>query len=144
MFLPSKKHSNNSKFVLIASPNACKSLVTIIISLGIAETNYSYRDPQLTFYLSQGYYVVAYDYRGFGGSAGDVTPDNTVSDGRLIVQMMMDEYHVSLHIVHGTSIGGYVVSGLTDQSPISIYDRNFVNMDELVEVMVRMFLIFEF
>lgn len=67
-----------------------------------------------------------------------MTPDNTVSDGKLIVQMMMDDYHASLHIVHGTSIGGYVVSGLTDQSPVSIYDRNFVNMDELVECMVRM------
>lgn len=107
--------------------------------IGIAEYSYSSHDPQVYYYTNRGYYVVTYDYRGCGGSTGAVTPENTVSDAKRIIQLMNSNYHLSLEIVHGTSIGGYVVTGLADQSSLSIYDRNFVNMNSMVDCMVRRF-----
>lgn len=104
---------------------------------GIAELSYYARDPQVKFYTSRGYYVVAYDYRGCGGSTGDVTPDNTVSDAYHILQFMRSTFNVSFAFIHGTSIGGYVVAGLATTSTLSIYDRNFATMDAMVQEMVR-------
>ena len=141
VFHPSTINANNRKFILVASPNACGNSILFIIclSVGIAECSYSSKEPQIQYYSNRGYFVVAYDYRGYGGSLGSVTPENTIHDAKTIIDYMNVEYNVSLELVHGTSIGGYVVSGISKLSPLVIYDRNFVNMNAMVGCLVCRF-----
>ena len=69
-----------------------------------------------------------------------MTPENTIHDAKTIIDYMNVEYNISLELVHGTSIGGYVVSGVSKLSPLVIYDRNFANMNAMVGCLVCRFL----
>ena len=86
--------------------------------------NYT-NDSDVRFYTNMGFYVGVYNYRGAGESTGVVTPDNTVSDALYVVALMKSHYHATLSVVHGISIGGYVVQGCTTHSPFVVYDRTF-------------------
>ena len=66
-----------------------------------------------------------------------VTPDNTVSDALCVAEMMRQQYHASLAIVHGVSIGGYVVQGCSTHAPFLVSDRNFRDMESVVQHFVR-------
>lgn len=98
--------------------------------------NYT-NDSDVRFYTNMGFYVGVYNYRGAGESTGVVTPDNTVSDALHVVALMKSHYRATLSVVHGISIGGYVVQGCTTHSPFVVYDRNFRDMDSLVAHFVR-------
>lgn len=91
----------------------------------------------MRFYTHLGYYVVTYNYRGTGASTGDVTPWNTVSDAETIAHFVSRKYRISPQIVHGTSIGGFVVSQFSDETPILVFDRTFSDMNSLVHCYVR-------
>ena len=84
LFFPAVNNHRSSHVVLLASPNAC-----------VAECYYDC-DPSVHFYTKLGYHVLVYDYRGSGGSTGDVTPENTVSDARLAVEFVEKKYKISL------------------------------------------------
>ena len=127
LFFPAVNNHRSSHVVLLASPNAC-----------VAECYYDC-DPSVHFYTKLGYHVLVYDYRGSGGSTGDVTPENTVSDARLAVEFVEKKYKISLEIVHGTSIGGYVVPRVSSETPLLIFDRTFCDMHSLVSEFVRIF-----
>lgn len=59
-------------------------------------------------------------------------------DAETILQMLCTEYRLHFAVIHGTSIGGYVVGLVTSTSePFRIYDRNFSDMNALVEQFVR-------
>lgn len=94
-------------------------------------------DSDVRFYTDMGFYVGVYNYRGAGTSTGVVTPDNTISDALHVVALMKSHYHATLSIVHGISIGGYVVQGCTTHSRFFVYDRNFRDMDSVVSHFVR-------
>lgn len=98
--------------------------------------NYT-NDSDVRFYTNMGFYVGVYNYRGAGESTGVVTPNNTVSDALHVVALMKSHYRATLSVVHGISIGGYVVQGCTTHSPFVVYDRNFRDMDSLVAHFVR-------
>ena len=104
--------------------------------IGIAEFSYGC-DPVITFYTRLGFHVVVYNYRGAGDSTGVVTPDNTVGDALCVAEMMRQQYHAALAIVHGVSIGGFVVQGCSAHAPFLVYDRNFRDMDSVVQYFVR-------
>ena len=125
LFFPAAKTRHSSHVVLLVSPNAC-----------VAECYYDC-DVSVRFYTRLGYHVLVYDYRGSGGSSGDVTPENTVSDARLAVEFVEKKYRVSLEIVHGTSIGGFVVPRVSRETPFLIFDRTFCDMNSLVSKFVR-------
>ena len=127
LFFPAVNNHRSSHVVLLASPNAC-----------VSECYYDC-DPSVHFYTKLGYHVLVYDYRGSGGSTGDVTPENTVSDARLAVEFVEKKYKISLEIVHGTSIGGYVVPRVSSETPLLIFDRTFCDMHSLVSEFVRIF-----
>ena len=56
----------------------------------------------------------------------------------MIVQTLCTQYNLHCTVVHGTSIGGYVVGYLySELEPFRIYDRTFSDMNSLVELMVR-------
>lgn len=135
VFRPTARSALNSQCVLMASPNACRHTPPCS-PVGIAEFSYGY-DPVVSFYTQLGFFVVAYNYRGSGDSTGVVTPDNTVSDALCVAEMMRQQYHASLAIVHGVSIGGYVVQGCSTHAPFLVYDRNFRDMDSVVQHFVR-------
>ena len=130
IFSPQVRSSRSSHFVLLASPNAC-----------VAECSYR-NDSLVRFYTHLGYYVVTYNYRGTGASTGDVTPWNTVSDAETIAHFVSRKYRISPQIIHGTSIGGFVVSQFSDETPILVFDRTFSDMNSLVHCYVHPFLAF--
>ena len=112
---------------------------TSIHCVGVGETAYSSSDDPVKFYTSLGYYVAGYNYRGSGESTGIVNPQNAVSDARRVCQFMTVEYHTQLTLIHGRSIGGYVVSNFCQETNSVIYDRNFASMDELIYFFVRIY-----
>ena len=59
-------------------------------------------------------------------------------DAEMIIQTLCTEYKLHFTVVHGTSIGVYVVVYLrASPEPFRIYDRTFSDMNSLVEQFVR-------
>lgn len=125
LFFPTVKNQHSMHVVLLVLPNAC-----------VAECYYNF-DPLVRFYTKLGYHVLEFNYRGSGESTGDVTPENAVSDARLAVEFVEKKYNISLEIVHGTSIGGFVVPRVSSETPLLIFDRTFCDMNSLVSKFVR-------
>ena len=64
--------------------------------------------------------------------------DHDGRDAEMIIQTLCTEYKLHFTVVHGTSIGGYVVGYLrASPEPFRIYDRTFSDMNSLVEQFVR-------
>ncbi|KAK8789579.1 hypothetical protein WA171_001671 [Blastocystis sp. BT1] len=125
LFFPTHHTENSDQLILLASPNACISEISYI------------SDASVQFYTSRGYHVAVYNYRGCGDTSGTVTPENTARDAEMIIQTLCTEYKLHFTVVHGTSIGGYVVGYLrASPEPFRIYDRTFSDMNSLVEQFV--------
>jgi hypothetical protein len=87
------------------------------------------------FYVSLGYDVFFFNYRGYGRSTGAPTPANLRDDGNKVMEFLLNEFcsDHNLFILHGESIGGMIACSIAANYPkhISalICDRTFASLD---------------
>ena len=62
----------------------------------------------LYWLLEHGVDLLAFDYRGYGKSTGEATPENTVQDGIAMLRWAVTQFPRRTLVVHGQSLGGAV------------------------------------
>lgn len=76
--------------------------------------------------VEQGVDLVTFDYRGYGGSTGKPSPENTIEDGVAIVDWASKKFPDRALLLHGQSLGGAislrVAQTLKEQRP-DLYKR---------------------
>ena len=94
-----------------------------------------YENSWLGFYVSLGYDVFFYNYRGYGRSEGSPTPKNLREDGLKVMEFLYNEFAAShqVFLVHGQSIGGMIACHIASKFPKQvsglICDRTFGSLD---------------
>lgn len=91
----------------------------------------------LGYYLTLGYDVFVYNYRGYGNSGGIPTPVMLQADSLFVLQHVYSTYHPSRILLHGESIGGMIACYMAAHAPIAlrpvigglICDRTFASLD---------------
>lgn len=86
--------------VLFCSPNAA---LYEVFSYG--EKN---QKSWMGFYLSLGFDICYFNYRGYGASEGSASPAKVKADGLAVLNYLQREYKIEKIIIHGESIGGMV------------------------------------
>mmetsp|Transcript_18532 Transcript_18532/g.41027 ORF Transcript_18532/g.41027 Transcript_18532/m.41027 type:complete len:994 (+) Transcript_18532:95-3076(+) len=93
---------------------------------------YVFRNAVLNFYLSLGFTVFLFNYRGFGRSTGFATTTKVARDGEVCVEYLKKVYNVKKFAIHGRSMGGYVACHLAckfkNDVQLLIADRTFASL----------------
>ena len=84
----------------------------------------------LELYLSNGFTVIVYNYRGYGRSTGAPSPGRCTADAEALVRYARRHLGARHVLAHSESIGGIVSSRLAASGAVDglIGDRNFDNL----------------
>lgn len=84
----------------------------------------------LELYLSNGFTVIVFNYRGYGRSTGSPSPGRCTSDAEALVRYARRHLGARRVLAHSESIGGIVSSRLAASGAVDglIGDRNFDNL----------------
>mmetsp|Transcript_7314 Transcript_7314/g.5297 ORF Transcript_7314/g.5297 Transcript_7314/m.5297 type:complete len:93 (-) Transcript_7314:1676-1954(-) len=83
----------------------------------------------LKFFKNKGINVMLWNYRGYGLSEGQPTPDVMKSDADAIYDYVKNVIAIKGKIgVYGRSLGGIAASHLSNRTNMAIVDRTFANL----------------
>lgn len=118
-----------------ARPSSAREHLVLLFCHGNAG-NISHRLGFYQAWLELGVNVFAFDYRGYGRSAGKPSEEGTYRDGQAAVAWLRRGGFVSEHIILlGKSLGGGVASELALREPIGglILQSTFTNIADMGE-----------
>ncbi|CAG9310833.1 unnamed protein product [Blepharisma stoltei] len=107
--------------MLMCSPNA-----------GIYEFSY-YQSDWIDFYINLGISVFLWNYRGYGRTKGNPTPDRLKKDGEIILDYLKKIRKVEKIGIHGESFGGCIAANLARKLNVQFVflDRCFSSLNEM-------------
>lgn len=111
-----------------------KPLVIICSGNGASYEYFHRFDYWIEFYLSAGYHVCLWNYRGYGLSEGFPTFCNLKSDSEVLFDQLKLRHKYTKIVVHGISIGGIAACHLAGNRQIEILvaDRTFSSIYEVI------------
>mmetsp|Transcript_12844 Transcript_12844/g.12836 ORF Transcript_12844/g.12836 Transcript_12844/m.12836 type:complete len:225 (+) Transcript_12844:202-876(+) len=112
-----------SPAVLVCNPNG-----VFYENLGLFD------DTFFKFFLSNGFNVFLWNYRGYGRSTGSISPDKFCEDADYLVQHLVNIKGVARLLVHGTSLGGALACHLSNNPNVEAIfaDRTFSSLDSVI------------
>lgn len=91
------------------------------------------------FFLTQGLNVMAFNYGGYGDSAGSPSVENTYSDIEAVFQYLSEEKSIppSRIVAYGLSIGGAMAAHLASKHPVHlVLDKAFTTIGDVPKVKI--------
>jgi len=86
----------------------------------------------LNFFLNRGINVIAWNYRGYGRSSGNSTPDSLKQDVDTVCDYAVKKLGLVGKLgVYGRSLGGIPSSHLANKVQMAIIDRSFGNFKDM-------------
>jgi hypothetical protein len=116
--------------VLFCGPNAA---VYEVLSLANLEACW------FGWYLSLGFDICFFNYRGYPGSEGQASPAKVKADAMVVYNYLKSDLKVEKILVHGESIGGMAACYLAKHASIDllIADRTFASLDAVAMRMMN-------
>ena len=106
--------ASGKPWVIFCLPNAGLYELMVLSDRSMIET-----------YQRKGFYVLLWNYRGYGHSSGLPTMENLITDGQNLMRLVRLGFGASKVIVYGRSLGGHATKALVDDADLVVIDRSF-------------------